>query len=99
MQNGGLIVVSAGGEKVLLSFKQKSPGDHVENSVILNALGITSQAVEPAADGDKDETKEGEKDEGQATSQAEGEKPQAEGGKEEPQEEGSRAPGGCACSR
>ena len=44
-QNGGLIIVSAGGEKLLFSFKQKSPGDHVDNEVILNALGITSSAV------------------------------------------------------
>lgn len=112
MQNGGLLVVAAGGEKVLLTFKQKSPGDHVENEVILNALGITSQAVEPVADGDKAETKEGEKDEGQATSQAEGEKEegktmseaegekcQAEGKKEDPEEEGCGAPGGGECCR
>lgn len=88
MQNGGLIVVAAGGEKVLLSFKQKSPGDHVQNDVILNALGITSQAAEPVADGEKGET-EGEKDDGKATSEAEGEKDEgkatskAEGEKDE----------------
>lgn len=45
MQNGGLIIVSAGGEKLLFSFKQKSPGDHVDNGVILNALGITLPAA------------------------------------------------------
>lgn len=96
MQNGGLIVVAAGGEKVLLSFKQKSPGDHVENDVILNALGITSQAVEPVADGEKAETK-GEKDDGTTTSEAEGEKSQAEGEKDKPQEEGCGASGGGEC--
>lgn len=109
MQNGGLIVVAAGGEKVLLSFKQKSPGDHVQNDVILNALGITSQAAEPVADGEKAETEgekddgkatseaEGEKDEGKTTSEAEGEKSQAEGEKEKPQEEGCGASGGGGC--
>lgn len=106
MQNGGLIVVSAGGEKVLLSFKQKSPGDHVENEVILNALGITSQAVEPVADGDEAKTEgekdegttkseaEGEKDEGKTTSEVEGEKSRAEGEKEKPQEEACGVSGG-----
>lgn len=46
MQTGGLLIVTAGGENVLLSFKQKSPGDHVANDVILNALGITTAATE-----------------------------------------------------
>ena len=86
MQNGGLIIVAAAGEKVLLSFKQKSPGDHLENDAILNALGIASAAAEPATEGDKaeDETK-GEDgtaaDEGKAA--AEGEKADGEGKKAE----------------
>ena len=45
MQNGGLIIVGAGGE-LLLSFKQNSPGDHVDNEILLNVLGITSSAAE-----------------------------------------------------
>lgn len=40
-QNGGLLVVSKGGDPVLLDFKQESPGHHVENQVILDALNIT----------------------------------------------------------
>ena len=47
--NGGMLIVTAGGEKVLLSHKQASPGDHVSNEQILDVLGITS-----------DEPKEGE---------------------------------------
>ncbi len=34
--------MTAGGEKVLLSHKQSSPGDHVSNEQILDVLGITS---------------------------------------------------------
>ena len=60
MQTGGLIIVEAGGEKVLFTYKQKSPGDHVENEVILNTLGIA--AAEPVADGDKVETQTGEEE-------------------------------------
>lgn len=40
MLNGGMLIVTAGGEKVLLSFKQSSPGDHVSNEKILEVLGI-----------------------------------------------------------
>lgn len=40
--NGGMLIVTAGGEKVLLSHKQSSPGDHVSNEQILDVLGITS---------------------------------------------------------
>lgn len=35
------MVVSKGGKEVLLNFKQESPGHHVENKVILDALKIT----------------------------------------------------------
>ena len=34
--------MTAGGEKVLLSHKQASPGDHVSNEQILEVLGIAS---------------------------------------------------------
>lgn len=39
MQNGGALVIEKGG-KTLLSFKQESPSDHVENAEVLKALGI-----------------------------------------------------------
>ncbi len=37
---GGTLIVSQEGKKVLLDFKQSSPGDHVELSEVLKALGI-----------------------------------------------------------
>lgn len=43
MLNGGMLIVSKGGEKVLLSHKQDSPGDHVSNEKILEVLGITAE--------------------------------------------------------
>ncbi|XP_037684649.1 prostamide/prostaglandin F synthase isoform X2 [Choloepus didactylus] len=49
LQSGGLLVVSKGGEKVLLHFVQKSPGDYIPQESILQALGISAevQASEP----------------------------------------------------
>ncbi|XP_006885878.1 PREDICTED: prostamide/prostaglandin F synthase [Elephantulus edwardii] len=49
LQSGGLLVVSKGGEKVLLHFAQKSPGDYVPQEDVLRALGISAQgcASEP----------------------------------------------------
>ena len=41
LQNGGLLVVSKGGEEVLLNHREETPGDHVANDVILKALGIS----------------------------------------------------------
>lgn len=41
--NGGMLIVTAGGEKVLLSFKQTSPGHHVSNEQILEVLGISGE--------------------------------------------------------
>lgn len=35
------MIVSKGGDQVLLNFKEESPGHHVENDVILDALKIT----------------------------------------------------------
>ncbi|EHB00350.1 hypothetical protein GW7_19412 [Heterocephalus glaber] len=43
LQSGGLLVVSKGGDKVLLHFVQKSPGDYVPRESILQALGISSE--------------------------------------------------------
>lgn len=43
LQSGGLLVVSKGGDKVLLHFIQKSPGDYVPQENILQALGISAE--------------------------------------------------------
>ncbi|KAL8610000.1 hypothetical protein ACOMHN_029493 [Nucella lapillus] len=63
MQNGGALVIEKGG-KTLLSFKQDSPSDHVENAAVLKALGIqgpppqstpegaTAAAATPTCEGD-----------------------------------------------
>ena len=40
LQNGGLLIVSRGGERVLLNHKEETPGDHVSNAVILRIFGI-----------------------------------------------------------
>jgi len=47
MQNGGTIIVAPGG-KVLLSYKQESPADHVAIEDVLKALDISASA--PAAE-------------------------------------------------
>lgn len=44
LQNGGLLIVSKGGEKVLLNHKEETPGDHVSNAVILRILGISDDS-------------------------------------------------------
>ncbi|KAM4871864.1 prostamide/prostaglandin F synthase isoform 1-T1 [Thomomys bottae] len=43
LQSGGLLVVSKGGDKVLLHFIQKSPGDYAPQESILQALGISAE--------------------------------------------------------
>ncbi|XP_027621235.1 prostamide/prostaglandin F synthase isoform X3 [Tupaia chinensis] len=43
LQSGGLLVVSKGGDRVLLHFIQKSPGDYVPQESILQALGISAE--------------------------------------------------------
>uniref|UniRef100_A0A8C6DJU2 Peroxiredoxin like 2B n=1 Tax=Moschus moschiferus TaxID=68415 RepID=A0A8C6DJU2_MOSMO len=43
LQSGGLLVVAKGGDKVLLHFVQKSPGDHAPPESILQALGISAE--------------------------------------------------------
>ncbi|XP_004705269.1 prostamide/prostaglandin F synthase isoform X2 [Echinops telfairi] len=45
LQSGGLLVVSKGGEKVLLHFVQKSPGDYVPQERVLGALGISAEGL------------------------------------------------------
>ncbi|XP_052819834.1 prostamide/prostaglandin F synthase-like [Mya arenaria] len=42
MQNGGVLIVEKGG-KLLLSFKQENASDHVENSEVLKALGLSAE--------------------------------------------------------
>jgi len=47
LQTGGTLVVSKGGAGVLLDFRQDNPADHVANSEILRALGITDPNAKP----------------------------------------------------
>ena len=47
LQNGGLLIVSQGGSSVLLNHHEEVPGDHVENSKILEVLGVTMVPKEP----------------------------------------------------
>lgn len=51
-QNGGTMVVSAGGSPVLLDFRQDSPADHVDNSKVLKVLAISSEDKTDEAGGD-----------------------------------------------
>ncbi|ELU07388.1 hypothetical protein CAPTEDRAFT_223254 [Capitella teleta] len=44
-QNGGTIVVSKGGDKVLLNYIQESPADHVDPKDVLNSLGIKTEGA------------------------------------------------------
>lgn len=39
-QNGGLLIVSKGGKKLLLNESEDEPGEHVPNIVILQTLNI-----------------------------------------------------------
>ena len=40
LQNGGLLIITKGGERVLLNHREETPGDHVANGVILETLGL-----------------------------------------------------------
>lgn len=46
LQSGGMLIISKGGEKVLLHFVQDSPGDHVPLETIVKALGISANVTE-----------------------------------------------------
>uniref|UniRef100_A0A8D0HHZ4 Prostamide/prostaglandin F synthase n=1 Tax=Sphenodon punctatus TaxID=8508 RepID=A0A8D0HHZ4_SPHPU len=46
LQSGGMLIVSQGGEKVLLHFIQDSPGSYVPLETILNSLGISGSVTE-----------------------------------------------------
>ncbi|XP_077991730.1 prostamide/prostaglandin F synthase-like [Glandiceps talaboti] len=43
MQNGGVLVINKGGDKVLLDFRQENPGDHVPLADVLKALNIEGE--------------------------------------------------------
>lgn len=49
LQNGGLLIVSKGGEEILLNHREEDVGDHVANGVILERLGIDASSVPPKA--------------------------------------------------
>jgi len=53
-QNGGLMVVEAKGADILFEFKQDNPADHAENSDILQALGLQSEATTNAGGNGED---------------------------------------------
>lgn len=57
-QNGGTIIVSKGGEKVLLNFVQESPADHVPLADVLKALGIEGNELKAESTGPKVECQE-----------------------------------------
>jgi prostamide/prostaglandin F2alpha synthase len=40
-QNGGTMIITKGGEKVLLDYRQENAADHVDPDEILKALGIS----------------------------------------------------------
>ncbi|XP_071751417.1 prostamide/prostaglandin F synthase [Centroberyx gerrardi] len=44
LQSGGTLIVSKGGEKVLLHFVQDSPGDHLPLEDVAKALGVSANA-------------------------------------------------------
>ena len=44
-QNGGCMVVGAGGSPTLYTFKQLDPTDHPDNQQILKSLGIASASI------------------------------------------------------
>lgn len=60
LQNGGTIVITKGGAKVLLDFRQDNPADHVELSEILRVLNIPnpeSNSGEESASGENGQGK------------------------------------------
>jgi len=57
MQNGGTIIVAAGG-KVLLVYKQESPADHVALEDVLKALDISAAMPEGSTSSEPAECKD-----------------------------------------
>ena len=47
LQNGGLLIVTRYGTRVLLNHHEEVPGDHASNEQILEALGISKVAEDP----------------------------------------------------
>lgn len=41
LQNGGVLIVSKAGTRLLLNHREQLPGDHVTNDEVLKVLGIT----------------------------------------------------------
>ncbi|XP_063224631.1 prostamide/prostaglandin F synthase-like [Bacillus rossius redtenbacheri] len=48
LQNGGVLVVSAGGKEVLYRFRQEGPAEHPPNLALLRAVGLEALAPPPA---------------------------------------------------
>ncbi|XP_073513909.1 prostamide/prostaglandin F synthase-like [Phyllobates terribilis] len=46
LQSGGMLIVTKGGEKVLLHFVQDSPGDHISLETLVKTLGISANVTE-----------------------------------------------------
>ncbi|CAJ0929260.1 unnamed protein product [Ranitomeya imitator] len=46
LQSGGMLIVTKGGEKVLLHFVQDSPGDHISLETVAQTLGISANVTE-----------------------------------------------------
>ncbi|KAJ6638312.1 Prostamide/prostaglandin F synthase [Pseudolycoriella hygida] len=49
LQTGGTLIVSDGGTKILMDYRQTNPADHVANSEILKALGIAEDKEDGSA--------------------------------------------------
>ena len=47
LQNGGMLIVSKGGMRVLMNHHEQLPGDHVANDEILKVLGVTEVTASP----------------------------------------------------
>ncbi|XP_073518214.1 prostamide/prostaglandin F synthase-like [Phyllobates terribilis] len=46
LQSGGMLIVTKGGEKVLLHFVQDSPGEHISLETLVKTLGISANVTE-----------------------------------------------------
>ncbi|XP_073513912.1 prostamide/prostaglandin F synthase-like [Phyllobates terribilis] len=46
LQSGGMLIVTKGGEKVLLHFVQDSPGNHISLETLVKTLGISANVTE-----------------------------------------------------
>ncbi len=46
LQNGGVLVVTKGGTRLLMNHREEVPGEHVNNDYVLKVLGITQ--VDPS---------------------------------------------------